>query len=268
MVATLAAHQLPVESGQSSLLVQWFKSWDTIGWQRPSDRTVVTGDWPRQTRSSLVVYFTASPPSSPGSRPSRLLLLSTHFYFLLYLFICDKLKWPEDGGGTRRVARGWRAAAWGQLSRGLRGEGQRRRPVRSRCLPRAAYGAGMPQRRRRLPAVWRAGMGREKRGGEEGEYSAGRRVVAVAGRGSPSEPKAPSGGRDQRPWAPEAGALLRVCSYRKRPCKTVCRKPPLISMRIYYPTGKSRLCFLLLNAWSTDDPTGAHKIQYPGSEEE
>lgn len=28
----------------------------------------------------------------------------------------------------------------------------------------------MPQRRRRLPAVWRAGMGREKRGGEEGEY--------------------------------------------------------------------------------------------------
>lgn len=63
------------------------------------------------------------------------------------------------------------------------------------------------------------------------------RLPAVGGTSGPGR---------QRPepcWDSE-----RVCSYRKIPCKTVCREPPLISMRIYYPTGKSRLCFLLLNA--------------------
>lgn len=45
--------------------------------------------------------------------------------------------------------------------------------MRGRCLPRAAYGAGMPQRRRRLPAVWRAGMGGGRSGGD-GEEGGGR----------------------------------------------------------------------------------------------
>lgn len=65
--------------------------------------------------------------------------------------------------------------------------------MRSRCLPRAAYGAGMPQRRRRLPAVWLAGRGRVERG-----FSAGRRGVAVTGSGRPRE-QDPGGGRDR--WA-------------------------------------------------------------------
>lgn len=65
--------------------------------------------------------------------------------------------------------------------------------MRSRCLPLAAYGAGMPQRRRRLPAVWLDRRGR----GEKGR-SAGRRGVAVTGSGCPSE-QDPGGGRDR--WA-------------------------------------------------------------------
>lgn len=36
-----------------------------------------------------------------------------------------------------RRGRGWRGTAWGQLPRGLRGEGQLRWPVRGRCLERA-----------------------------------------------------------------------------------------------------------------------------------
>lgn len=90
----------------------------------------------------------------------------------------------------------------------------------------------MPQRRRRLPAVWRAGRGREKRGagggGIQGRETGrgGGRVVAVAGLGCPSEREDPSGGRDRRVGGrraaqgargrPRARTLERVCSYRKK----------------------------------------------------
>lgn len=43
--------------------------------------------------------------------------------------------------------------------------------------------------------------------GEGGGYSAGRRGVAVAGRGCPSEREAPSGGRDQRPLGARGRSL-------------------------------------------------------------
>lgn len=80
--------------------------------------------------------------------------------------------------------------------------------MRSRCLPRAAYGAGMPQRRRRLPAVWLARRGR----GEKG-LSAGRRGVAVTGSGCPGQ-QDPGGGRER--WA--GGDLLPWETERREQC--------------------------------------------------
>lgn len=86
----------------------------------------------------------------------------------------------------------------------------------------------MPQRRRRLPAVWRAGRGREKRGAGGGGIQGRERGggVAVAGLGCPSEREDPSSGRDRRAGGrraaqgargrPRARTLERVCSYRKK----------------------------------------------------
>lgn len=68
----------------------------------------------------------------------------------------------------------------------------------------------MPQRRRRLPAVWLARRGRVGKG-----FSAGRRGVAVTGSGCPCE-QDPGGGRDRwaggdlQPGETQAGAVLGV----------------------------------------------------------
>lgn len=199
MVATPAAHQCLVESGQSSFLVQWSKSWDTIGWQMPSDRTVVTGDWPRQTRSSLVVYSAASPPSSSRFPPPP-----DCFYFLrisissfIYLFVINLNdprieagleEWLKDDGRLPGANCCWgcgvRGSGGGQWEAGV----CRAPPMEPGC----PIGGGG------YPLSGAPGWGGRSRG-EGGWYSAGRRGVAVAGRGCPSEREAPSGGRDQRP---------------------------------------------------------------------
>lgn len=68
--------------------------------------------------------------------------------------------------------------------------------------------SGCPSGGGGYPLSGAPGWGGRSGEGRRGNTVAGRRVVAVAGRGCSSEPKAPSGGRDQLPWAPEAGALL------------------------------------------------------------
>lgn len=78
--------------------------------------------------------------STPPSPPDCFYFLRISISSFIYLFVINL----NDPGWRRDSRRGPRltSSAWSQLPRGLRGEGQPRRPMRGRCLE----GAGPVER--------------------------------------------------------------------------------------------------------------------------